>query len=114
MRLIKNPGLDPVRAAASRRPQRSQERSDGGHRRPGAASEGSSPRRTCSTAGPLAVDPGTSTKVLAGTRFAGLFETVNGGQTWAHVNSTVLPEDVFTLTMDPTSGQVVYAGGVVK
>src|SRR5207249_4665991 len=59
----------------------------------------------------LAVDPADPLKVLAGTAAGGLFDTVDGGQTWTHVISSVLPEEVSVLTIDPTSGQTVYAAG---
>ena len=59
----------------------------------------------------LAVDPSTPSTAVAGSAIGGLFVTVDSGQTWTHVASTVLPPKVGTLTMDPTDGQIVYAGG---
>src|SRR5438552_1326453 len=77
--------------------------------RPG--STGPRSTRWPSTPLSLAVDPSTPSTAVAGSAIGGLFVTVDSGQTWTHVASTVLPPKVGTVTMDPTDGQIVYAGG---
>ncbi len=58
----------------------------------------------------LAIDRRNPGTVYAGTGGDGAFKTVNGGQTWAAVNTGFSSLDLDTLIIDPQDGDVLYAG----
>ncbi|WP_256288734.1 WD40/YVTN/BNR-like repeat-containing protein [Halobellus inordinatus] len=49
-------------------------------------------------------------RVFCGTFDAGLFRSVDAGQTWKRVGSDVLPKSVTSVTVSPHGPDVVYAG----
>jgi hypothetical protein len=69
----------------------------------------------------LAIDPSNPNTLYAGTRFNGVFKTVNGGGSWTSVNpalgSTLFAIVHLPLVTDPLDSGTVYAGtsnGVFK
>src|SRR6266540_943436 len=65
----------------------------------------------------LAMDPVTPATVYAGTAWAGVFKSVNGGGSWAAVTSGLTNLNVNALAIDPDTPATLYAatcGGVFK
>src|SRR6266508_2539185 len=58
----------------------------------------------------LAIDPVTPATVYAGTYGGGVFKSVNGGVSWAAVNSGLTNLSVYALAIDPVTPATVYAG----
>src|SRR2546426_472388 len=58
----------------------------------------------------LAVDPATPATVYAGTDGAGVFKSVNGGGSWATVNTGLTNQRVSAMAIDPVTPATVYAG----
>src|SRR5581483_4499494 len=68
----------------------------------------------------IAFDPANPNTMYAGTRGGGVFKTTDGGSTWISINGGILgPTDsttpdgrwIYSIAVDPTNTQIVYAGG---
>src|ERR1035437_9747323 len=57
----------------------------------------------------LAIDPGNSRTIYAGTA-GGVYKAMNGGATWRAVNTGLTDLQVNTLAIDPVNSQTIYAG----
>jgi photosystem II stability/assembly factor-like uncharacterized protein len=58
----------------------------------------------------VAVDPGTPTRVYAGTSGNGLFKSVDAGETWAQSDVGLTSSDITAVLVDPVTPTIVYAG----
>src|SRR5207249_2489162 len=58
----------------------------------------------------LAIDPTTPSTLYAATRSGGVFKSTDGGGSWTDVNMGLTNLDVHAVAVDPTNGNVVYAG----
>jgi photosystem II stability/assembly factor-like uncharacterized protein len=59
----------------------------------------------------LAIDPALPSTVYSASE-AGLFRTVDGGQTWVRVNDQGPPIRLWSIAIDPSAPWTLYAGGV--
>ena len=58
----------------------------------------------------LAIDPSNPSTLYAGTDYAGVFKSTNGGGTWNPINSGLSDGYVNALAIDPGNSNIVYAG----
>jgi hypothetical protein len=59
----------------------------------------------------VAVDPTASSTVYVGTHFDGVYKTVDGGASWAQLDSGDYPLLIGALVVDPSNPAIVYAAG---
>ncbi len=58
----------------------------------------------------IAVHPGSSDVVYAGTLNDGIYKTINGGERWVPVNNGLASSDIRSLAIDPVDPETIYAG----
>ena len=58
----------------------------------------------------LAIDPWNSDTVYAGTRYNGVFKSVDGGSNWSQINNGLTHKQVLALVVDITNPNTVYVG----
>ena len=65
----------------------------------------------------IAIDPKDASVIYAGTRFAGLYKSMDSGSSWQPLHGGVLSQQIQALVIDPNNHLVIYAvtnGGVYK
>src|SRR5713226_562893 len=60
----------------------------------------------------LLADPGNPSRIYAGTWAGGAFKSEDGAATWREINDGLDVHYVFSLAIDPSRPEVVYAGSV--
>lgn len=58
----------------------------------------------------IVMNPENRTIIYVGTRDAGVFKTINGGQTWSPARTGLTFYPIRCMTMDPGNPEVIYAG----
>src|SRR4030095_11705650 len=58
----------------------------------------------------LAIDPGNSSIIYAGTRDGGVFKSTDGGTSWQGANQGIPREQITTLKIDPSHPATLYVG----
>ena len=59
----------------------------------------------------IAVDPNNSSTLFAGTSAAGLFKSIDGGQSWFSTNNGIDSPSIETVAVSPANSSIVLAGG---
>jgi hypothetical protein len=62
-----------------------------------------------SRTGSVQVDPNRPNVLYVGTEGAGVFQSIDGAETWFPINSGLDDPNVFGLAMDPSSPNILYA-----
>ena len=58
----------------------------------------------------IAIDPDDTDVIYAGTRWGGVYKSINGGKDWKEINEGLKDNSILTLLISPQNPDIIYAG----